>query len=64
MKDTILNSTLIAAVLVAVLYSAVGNVQSSAPDSAIESSRTFVMEKTVVAAKRLPAEATLLASAR
>lgn len=54
MKDSILNSVLIAATFTAVLYSAFSG-SSPAPRSAItQVSRVLTMEKTVVAAKRLP----------
>jgi len=63
MKDTILNLTVVAAAFVAILASAV---DAAPADKTIvaQAPRVVEMQKTVVAAKRLPADTMLLASAR
>ena len=63
MKDTILNLTVIAAAFVAIVSSAV----TAAPaDQTVvaQATRVVEMQKTVVAAKRLPADVMVLASAQ
>ncbi len=63
MNDTILNLTVIAAAFVAIVSSAIST--GSAEQTVIaQATRVVEMQKTVVAAKRLPADTILLASAR
>ena len=62
MKDTILNSMLIAAALSAIVLSAIGDLRAP-QTAAVQAGRVVEMEKTVVAAKRLATEVTLIASA-
>ena len=52
MKDTILNTTLVASLFASVVFSAFGNGPSSQAPAA-DSMQVVQMEKTVIAAKRL-----------
>lgn len=70
MKDSILNSVLIAVTFTAIVFSAIGDFGSNPPATTARASQTVTMEETVVAAKRLPvgvavvpANVTLVASA-
>ncbi|MEO8104584.1 MAG: hypothetical protein ABI790_18870 [Betaproteobacteria bacterium] len=63
MKDTILNSILITAAFSAILSAAIGNLQSSSKTVVATAPRVVEMGKTVVAAKRLPVDTVVLASA-
>lgn len=63
MKDAILNSALIVAVLSALVSSFVTDLGQPSPAAPTEARNVVTMEKTVVTAKRLSAEVTLVASA-
>jgi hypothetical protein len=64
MKDTILNSLVIAATFSAILFSAIGDLRSAPqPVVAMAAPRVVEMGKTVVVAKGLPSDVTLVASA-
>ena len=52
MKDTILNSTLVASLFASVMFAAFGNDPSAAPAPVAVAQRVVHMEKTVVTAKR------------
>ena len=52
MKDSILNTVLIAVTFAAILFAAT----DPRPAATAQAGRVFTMEKTVVAAKRLPAD--------
>lgn len=55
MKDSILNTVLIAVTFAAILFAAT-DPRPTAPAATAQAGRVFTMEKTVVAAKRLPAD--------
>lgn len=55
MKDSILNTVLIAVTFAAILFAAT-DLRPTAPAATAQAGRVFTMEKTVVAAKRLPAD--------
>ena len=55
MKDSILNTVLIAVTFAAILFAAI-DLRPTAPATTAKAERVFTMEKTVVAAKRLPAD--------
>ena len=63
MKDTILNLTVVAAAFVGILSSVV-NAGPADKTVMAQATRVVEMQKTVVAARRLPAATMLLASAR
>jgi len=63
MKDTILNSALIVAALSAIVSSFVTDLGQPSPAAPTEARNVVTMEKTVVTAKRLSTEVTLVASA-
>ena len=63
MKDTILNSILIAAAFSAILLAVIDDLQPATQTAAVQANRVVEMGKTVVAAKRLPADVMLVASA-
>ena len=63
MKDTILNSIVITAAFSAILLAAIGDLGSASQTVVDQAPRVVEMEKTVVAAKRLPADVMLVASA-
>ena len=63
MKDTILNSIVIAAAFSAILSVAIGDFRSASQTVVAQAPKVVEMEKTVVAARRLPADAMLVASA-
>ena len=63
MKDTILNSVVIATAFSAILMSVIGDFRSEAQTAMAQAPRVVEMEKTVVAAKRLSPEVTLIAFA-
>ena len=55
MKDSILNTVLIAVTFAAILFAAT-DPRPTTPAATAQAGRVFTMEKTVVAAKRLPAD--------
>ena len=63
MKDSVLNTILISALFSAIAWAAFGDSGPEAQPAMAQTPRVFEMEKTVVAAKRLP-EDVLIASAR
>ncbi|MEO8135152.1 MAG: hypothetical protein ABI831_14355 [Betaproteobacteria bacterium] len=66
MKDTILNSIVIAAAFSAILFVSVGDLRATAQTlfaKAPQAPYVAEMAKTVVAAKRLPSDAMLVAAA-
>lgn len=62
MKDSILNSLLIAVTFAAILFVAIDDNRSTPQVATAQASRVVTMEKTVVAAKRLPADITTVAA--
>jgi hypothetical protein len=58
MKDSILNSVLIAVTFAAIVYSAIGDLGQTPQTATAQAGRAVTTEKTIVAAKRLPAELT------
>lgn len=62
MKDTILNSIVIATAFSAILYAA-GDPRTPPEAMVVRAPRVVEMEKTVVAAKRLSPDVVLIASA-
>ena len=63
MKDTILNTTLVASLFASVVFSAFGNGPSTAQAPAADSMQVVQMEKTVITAKRLAPDMQLAAVA-
>jgi len=61
MKDSILNTTLIAATFAAILFSTFGDFGSNPSTATAQASRVVTMETTVVAARRLPADVAAVA---
>ncbi len=55
MKGSILHTVLIAVTFAAILFAAIDPPQTS-PAATAQAARVYTMEKTVVAAKRLPAD--------
>ncbi len=55
MKDSILNTVLIAVTFAAILFAAT-DLRPAAPAATAKAERVFTMEKTVVAARRLPVD--------
>jgi hypothetical protein len=53
MKDTILNSTLVASLFASMLFSAIGNGPSAAQAPVAASRQVVQLEKTVITAKRV-----------
>ena len=64
MKDSILNTVLIAATFAAILFVAFDNGGVPSQTATVQASRVVTMEKTVIAAKRLPAEVASVAADR
>ena len=62
MKDTILNSIVITTAFSAIVYTAIGDLGTPPEVMAVRAPRVVEMEKTVVAAKRLPPDVMLIAS--
>ena len=63
MKDSILNSVLIAVTFAAIVFAAIDN-HSATPQTVMsEASRVVNVEKTAVAVTRTPSDVTLVASA-
>ena len=58
MKDSILNCVLIAVTFAAFVFSAIGDLRPDAQTATAQAGRVVTTEKTIVAAKRLPAEIT------
>ena len=63
MKDTILNTVLIAFTFAAILFAAFDNSRSARQAATVQASPVVAMEKTVVAVKRLRSDVTFVASA-
>ena len=63
MKDTILNSTLVASLFASVVFATFGNDQSAAQSPVTVAQRVVHMEKTVVTAKRMAPDVQLAAVA-
>jgi hypothetical protein len=62
MKDSILNSILIAVTFAAIAFSAIGDLRPTEQTATALAGRVVTTEKTIVAAKRSPAEITSAAS--
>ena len=62
MKDSILNSVLIAVTFAAVVFSAIGDAGSTAQTATAQAGPVVTMERTVIVARRLPTETAMAAS--
>jgi len=64
MKDSLFNTLVLAAVASSLVYAAFGSADPASQTTVAQAARVYQMEKTVVAARRLPADVPPLASAQ